>query len=309
MKVLFVFSLFALISCKELGDLIDYEKPVIEELTLSKTTVNTSDTVVATVKATNPEKGSLTYAWEAPDGGRFLPPTNEESVQWIAPTVGKVCRIRSVVSNDKKATKSAEVTVRSYLKPVIEGLTLSQNIVIPGDTVVATVTATNPEKGILTYSWQAPDGGQFIPPTNANTVKWIAPFIGKVYKIKAIVSNEETSTRTAEVTVQSLNNPFVQILSPSNNDYFVQMQQIRVDVSAYHDNHLSKVWLLLDNVYIDSLGWNSSNIYVFDFKPDLSVVGQVELKVIAEVFNQPGNTASDYVMINIEGILPKTGTP
>lgn len=310
MRVLFVLSLLLIImSCKELGEALEYEKPVIEKLELSQNIVNKGDIVTATVTATNPEEGTLAYSWEAPDGGEFIPPTNEETVQWIAPNVGRTYKIRAVVKNDKKATKTAEVTVRSYEKPIIEDLDLSSNVVYPGDTVVATVTATNPEKGVLTYAWEAPDGGQFIPPTDEVTVQWVAPFIGKSYRIRAVVSNDEKSTLTKSVTVQSLTKPFVQILSPEDNEYFIQGGEIEISVNAYHDNHLSQVWLLVDNVFVDSLAWDASNNYIFKYVPDFSIVGETELKILAEVFNQPGNTASDYVTVSIEGILPKPGKP
>ena len=85
---------------------------------------------------------------------------------------------------------------------------------------------------------------------------------------------------------------------------------IEIKATAYHDNDLSKVWLLVNNVYMDSLNWNPSNNYIFYYTPDFSVnPGPAELTVLAEAFDQPGNISFDHVTVNIEGIVPKTGNP
>ena len=65
MKILLIFSvLFAVMSCKELGDAI-YEPPVIESFELIyDEPVLPLDTVTAFVSASNPEKGELSYSWE-----------------------------------------------------------------------------------------------------------------------------------------------------------------------------------------------------------------------------------------------------
>jgi hypothetical protein len=198
-----------------------------------------------------------------------------------------------------------------YESPQIKSLEISPGgTVLPGDTVTAVVSADNPEKGTLSYSWEvSPDRGVFLPPTDMDTIKWIAPLVGDEYTIKAIVRNDKKSTETKNVVVQSLDKPYVRIISPANNSYFAQMQEIEVIATAYHDNNLSKVWLLIDNVVVDSLDWNSSDEYKFNYSPDLTKIGEVELRVMAEALGNQGNTSSDYVTVSIEGIVPKTGNP
>ena len=63
----------------------------------------------------------------------------------------------------------------------------------------------------------------------------------------------------------------------------------------------------MDNIVVDSLDWNSSDDYQFTYHPDLSTLGEIELRVMAEALEQPGNRGSDYITVSIEGILPKTG--
>ena len=198
-----------------------------------------------------------------------------------------------------------------YEPPQIKSLELTPaGTVLPGDTVTALVSAENPEKGSLSYSWEvSPDRGLFLPPTDMESIRWIAPLVGDEYTIKVIVRNDKRSTETKNIVVQSLDNPYVRILSPANNSYYAQMQEIEVVATAYHDNDLSWVWLLVDNVIVDSLSWNSSDEYKFKYSPNLTKIGQVELRVMAEALNNPGNTSSDYVTVSIEGIVPKTGNP
>jgi len=196
-----------------------------------------------------------------------------------------------------------------YEPPVIESLVLSPvGPVLPGDTVTAVVTAKNPEKGTLSYGWEvSPDKGNFLPPKDINVVKWIAPPEGDEYSIKAIVRNEKKQTVTKNITVLSLEKPYVKITSPSNNENFLIGNMINVEATAYHGNDLSKVWLLADNVYVDSSSWNSSNNYILHFTPDSTLVGPLQLKVLAEALNLPGNINSDYVNVNIQGIIMKSG--
>jgi hypothetical protein len=199
-----------------------------------------------------------------------------------------------------------------YESPVIESFELTPDgPVFPLDTVTAVVIASNPEKGTLIYEWDVdPEDyeAQLIPPLNANTVRWIAPFEGGEYTITAIVRNDKKKTRSADIIVQSLEKPYVRINEPSNSDYFVQGQQIEIVADAFHPNNLTQVWLEVAGVSIEIKDYNSSDRYTFSYTPDSTVLGPVELKVTAEANTIPtGNTSSDYVIVNVEGILPKAG--
>lgn len=195
-----------------------------------------------------------------------------------------------------------------YEPPVIESFVLSPDeAVLPGDTIRAIVVATNPEKGILSYKWEAPDGGQFIPPIDRDSVKWIAPLQGGDYGIRIVVKNDDESKQIKHATVLSLDKPYVKINSPANNDNFIVGDNIEIGVSAYHDNQLSRVLLLVQDSIVDSLGWNSSDTYTFLFTPDSSHIGPIEIKVTAEAAGTPGNTNSDYINIFINSVILKSG--
>lgn len=195
-----------------------------------------------------------------------------------------------------------------YQKPEIENLMLSQNNINPGDTVTAEVKATNPEKGQLTYSWSSsPSGGQFIPPTDENIIKWVAPGAGGEYTIKAIVKNEKKSDDIQKkVNVQSPENPLVNILSPKNGEFFVQNNSIEVTATAYHDNSLSYVKIMAGD-FLNQKDFEASNHYSFTVPTNAGMVGKLVIKIEAEAFGDHGNTGVDSVTVNVEGIIFKRG--
>ena len=195
----------------------------------------------------------------------------------------------------------------AYDPPVINDLKLTPSVVYPGDTLKAVVTATNPEKGLMTYNWVA-TGGQFIQPANEDTVYWIAPFQGGNYDITVTVSNEKKDKKATEkVNVISSIKPIVEIQNPEQGAFFVPGEQILVNAVAFHDNGLNFVKLFAGDIAVDSTDFNSSNEYQLIYESNFSMIGSVTLKIEAEAFGQKGNTGMDSVIVNIEGILPKTG--
>ncbi|KAA3617264.1 MAG: hypothetical protein D8M58_03240 [Calditrichaeota bacterium] len=309
--LLLIFSFF--ISCEKLGEIIDegkYEKPVIEKVDAFPGNVNQGDTVTAVVVATNPEDGMLTYSWSSdPSRGTFIQPANLDTVYWIAPSVGDTYTLKVTVRNDEESNTGEDiVVVRSYEKPIIEKVDVFPGTVNPGDTVTAIVVATNPEDGLLTYSWSSdPNRGQFIQPANKDTVYWIAPLIGDTYTLKVTVRNEKSNTGQDVVIVQSSVNPLVNITSPKTNEFFVQNTNIDVELTAYHDNSLAYVRLFVNGIQKGEQNYDASNNYLFSFTTDSSMVGPTTIEVVAAAFNKPDNTGSDLVVVNVEGILPKSG--
>ena len=84
-KTIAIILIISFIACEDLGTLLDDNKPDISGgLRVSKTQVYPLDTISCSVTATNPVEGELTYAWKN-TGGRFVYPSNQASVKWIAP--------------------------------------------------------------------------------------------------------------------------------------------------------------------------------------------------------------------------------
>ena len=96
------------------------QAPEITGLDLDRYVTDPGDTVTATVTIKDSKDQTLSYEWTA-DIGQFIPPLNDSSVKWKAPAVGGVYHLTVKVSNDdKSASKSQAVTVRSFADPDVE---------------------------------------------------------------------------------------------------------------------------------------------------------------------------------------------
>lgn len=106
-----------------------------------------------------------------------------------------------------------------------------------------------------------------------------------------------------DVVVLSTRKPVVSIDTPQNGMHFIQFTTIPVKASAYHENGISKVWFLVNETVKDSSDYSNTDIYNFSFSPDSTILGETELKVMAEAatVSVKGETS---VVIFIEGILP-----
>jgi hypothetical protein len=190
--------------------------------------------------------------------------------------------------------------------PVIDLVQVNPDRVNPFDTVYATVLATNPEEGGLSYAWSvSPSNGIFLDPTDGISVRWVAPTVGGDYEFKVVVSNAyKTAERTGSVKVIEAGNPLVRILSPQQNEYFVQGHEFDIVVDAIHSNGIQKVRLYIGDEFISEQSGVSSNNYQFSFTPDTSYLGITEIKIDA-IANFTLNIGTDSVDVNIEGVLPK----
>ncbi|MGD9898232.1 MAG: Ig-like domain-containing protein [Calditrichaceae bacterium] len=193
-----------------------------------------------------------------------------------------------------------------YNAPVIsdEGILLSAGNLMIGDTLTASVSATNPETGPLTYQWTSADGGMFIQPSDSSRVRWVAPLKGDVYTIRVKVANENKNAEASrDVNVISPENPIVNILSPKSGSYIVQYDSITVKASVVHDNPLAAVRLFVDDSLLMEQSYRPDNTYSMRFKSNAGMIGQTKIKIEAEAGNQLANLGSDSVFVFIEAII------
>ncbi len=120
-RILFVLALLLLSACGAVKEIFDpAEAPVINYLILSSESVFPFDTVMAIVDAENPESGLLQYSWTN-TGGRFIEPSDKDTIRWIAPTIGGVYTLSVNVSNSEETTAAdKDVHVRSQEEPVVD---------------------------------------------------------------------------------------------------------------------------------------------------------------------------------------------
>ena len=191
-----------------------------------------------------------------------------------------------------------------YEAPKIDQMVANHYTVNPGDTVTVTVEAENPEDGPLEYEW-AHEGGELIPPTDKSEVKWKVPSQGGTYEISVKVSNEKKSkSKSLEITVRSFTIPYIEIISPEQDEPVTQYTLMTIEAMAQHANGISSVHLYInDSVQpVQSLSGHSSDEYNFYYTLNDSP-GPAEIKIQA-IANVTGVTGEDSVSITIEGIIP-----
>ncbi|MBN2201032.1 hypothetical protein JW777_03690 [bacterium] len=108
--------LTAALSCST--DLFNPEKPPqITGLTLDRYEVDPGDTLTAAVTVRDAKDKTLAYGWTA-TAGLFLLPSDQPAVRWKAPSTGGPHRITvTVTGEEKSASRSTDVTVRSLVLP------------------------------------------------------------------------------------------------------------------------------------------------------------------------------------------------
>lgn len=185
-----------------------------------------------------------------------------------------------------------------------EGVVVSQDQVMPQDTILAQITATNPLDGPLEFTWYA-DGGNFIPPTDQDSVFWIAPVKGGLYHLWVTVGNLDGTTESPkrQILVVSTSKPVVNILHPSENAYFTVGQTIGVDVKAEHANGIALVNLYVNGRLQAKSDQAANQIYTFQLTLDDSMVGKTVLKAEAIARNQMASKGTDSITILVGGIV------
>ncbi|HED09277.1 MAG TPA: hypothetical protein ENJ10_01180 [Caldithrix abyssi] len=186
--------------------------------------------------------------------------------------------------------------------PVISAMEFSDSQLLPLDTLLAVARVSDDNPAQLSYEWRA-TGGSFIPPTDKDSVYWIAPLSGGNYTLTLKAANNfKSSEKSKSVLVVNPGRPVVSIESPRGGSIYVQTEPIALKVKAYHDNGLSYVRVLLNGRERVRSGARSDNIYQFSLATD-SLSGDYWLTVEAEVFGQAGNAGRDSVRVRVEGII------
>lgn len=172
----------------------------------------------------------------------------------------------------------------------------------PGDTIIFSVNATNPEEGSLSYEWSK-QAGEFLSSNQESSVTWEAPISGGSYWIKVEVSNgDKTTSQTTDINVVSPENPFVRIIAPVNDDYLVQGTTVDIKFEAIHNNGISEVFVLINDSTIFSQPGTTQSEYSYSwniFGPS----GDTEIKIMARS-NISDKIGADSINVTIEGILP-----
>ncbi|MBN1407284.1 MAG: hypothetical protein JW956_05825 [Calditrichaceae bacterium] len=319
-NIIMMLVIISFVACDGLNDILEEDVPEIEGgLKVSNDKPYPLDTINCSVNATNPVEGELQYSWEvSPNYGTFLLQNDPSAIKWIAPAEHGDYTIKVKVENTEGASKaSKKIEVLEAQQPILNGgIVLSDASVIALDTVTASISATNPRTGPLSYAWTKTGGHWVDGISDRDTIRWIAPLTGGNYTLTVVVSNGLSSVQTfRQVNVVSSTLPIVHITSPVNNSMFYLDDPITVTAEAAHENGIALVRFYaitpdgVSDSLIQSKGTSLDGKYSFTLqKAYKDLVGYSTLKVEAEAANQLHTKGSDQISIHVLGIhLGKDG--
>lgn len=152
--ILFLVAAGCLMSCEELGSLIQPNKPpAIDRVFALRDHLAPTDTTTVIVEARDPEGGALSYEWSK-DGGT-LSSTSGRHVLWTAPAAGNY-KISVKVRDDKRGETQGQVTivVLGSEKPTVKIVQPSDGAFIPGLGVFVIEALASHPNGIQRVEFQ-----------------------------------------------------------------------------------------------------------------------------------------------------------
>ncbi len=171
------------------------QAPLLDAVSVSSFRASHGDTIALKAAAHDPDAGEtalLTFIWAAACGsigfetataGSDAAPSVSDAI-FTAPNLNSSCVITLTVTDphglssvasfaiavsDADATGNANVTVNLDSYPVITALTANPAQIVPGETTILSVMATDPDGDALTYAWSTPCPGTFSAPDSATT--------------------------------------------------------------------------------------------------------------------------------------------
>ena len=129
------------------------------------------DLCEVTCEAVDPDGDPLTYTWETAQGDVY---GEGPTIEWGAPTEEGLYRLSVTVEDGRggSADFSTSLRVRANIVPEILTMSANSDWIVPGESVVVSVTTEDGDDDDLTYEWSA-KAGEFMG--EGTSVLWIAP--------------------------------------------------------------------------------------------------------------------------------------
>jgi len=129
------------------------------------------DLCEVTCDAIDADGDPLTYTWEPGQGDVY---GEGPTVEWGAPQSEGLYRLSVTVEDDRGGSADYSVSLRVKANAIPEIVTMSANAdwVVPGESVVVSVTTEDGDDDDLTYEWTC-RAGEFMG--EGTSVLWIAP--------------------------------------------------------------------------------------------------------------------------------------
>lgn len=207
-------------------------RPPVSTLKANRYSVSANGQVTLTATASDPENGTLTYAWSA-STGTIANSANNLSRTWTAPDSSSVATITFSATDvaGLRSTASVLITVGAgqigqNVAPVVLEFNANSATFLANTDYQLTVIATDSNNDTLYYTWTASQGS-IIAPNTTTTVVWKTPAVTSLTNVQVTVKVDDKKggvvyqPRTFQVSNdpnQPANqSPVVTITSPANN--------------------------------------------------------------------------------------------
>ena len=177
------------------------DAPPVVGVVPDRTEVPRGGTVRLTAEASDPDGGTVAYAWSA--GSGTFDRTDAATAVWTAPNATGNVDVRVTVTDDEGDTADATATIAVGNQPPTVSIRAAKTEVGRGGTVRLAAEATDPDGGALTYAWSA-DTGTFDR-TDAAMAVWTAPDMAGNANLRVTVTDDEAlaADATARIAVTS----------------------------------------------------------------------------------------------------------
>jgi hypothetical protein len=162
--------------------------PTLTGPSASVTTVNEQLSLTLSSSATDPDGDTLTYAWTQTSPASPMGTFSSASVAnptWTAPdvTANGTYTLSVTVSDGQGGTATGTIDI-SVLKvnqpPTVAATIIGPNMLVAGYTGTFSITASDPDGDVLTYSWNqtAPaTQGTFVGSRTGTSSQWFSPVV------------------------------------------------------------------------------------------------------------------------------------
>ncbi|MFH0846810.1 MAG: hypothetical protein V1894_01970 [Chloroflexota bacterium] len=179
--------------------------PVITSVNLPKTALTPGEEILLICDASDPDGDKLTFAWSASGGVFSVTESPQNRTNWKAPEFKGDFTLTATVSDDRGAStkQNLTVTVSDNHAPVVSAVNANPATLKRGETSNVSCTATDQDKDVLSYKWEA-TGGEITGVGAAIT--WKAPDADGIYTIKVTVDDGKGGVTPGSVVI-TVQNP------------------------------------------------------------------------------------------------------
>jgi len=153
------------------------------------------------VVASDADGDPMTYAWRTDCEGSLTEGTSATPTFTLATVpASKLCTFQVEVKDGRGGVTSGEISGQAgavvvNVGPSIDAYSQTTSVVAPGEVVILSVSASDPEGEPVSYAWAAPDGTLSSPvtepDTSRSTATWTAPAVlsGQPMHVTVVVSD------------------------------------------------------------------------------------------------------------------------